>query len=107
MTEQEFYEHIAKNYTEIHKYALKYIKKLSKNDSAWDKQYDCWVPDFDEWDGFDEHIDMNFWVNSEYIGVPEYDSNPHTEMQATAYFYKDGELVSDVYVNICKLEGKK
>jgi hypothetical protein len=105
MTEQEFYEHIAKNYVNIHKYALKYIKKnLVKK--AWDEEDDCWVPDYDEWDGFDEHTDLNFWVNTEYTDVRE-ETVSFTEMWVTAYLYKDGELISDVYVNICKMSGKK
>ena len=107
MREQEFYEHIAKNYVDIHKYAMKYIKKLSKNEDAWDKEYDCWVPEFDEWNGFDEHTDLNFWVNAEDLSGVDDGTNLHTEMWVTAYLYSDGGTDGSVYVNICKLEGKK
>lgn len=107
MTEQEFYEHIAKNYNKIYKYALKYAKRLAKNEDAWDKQCDCWISDFDEWDGFDEHTDLNFWVNSEDHAGAEYQTIPSTEMYCTAYLYKDEQVVTDVYVNIFRMEGKK
>lgn len=103
MTEQEFYEHIAKNYVDIHKYAMKYIKKNIVK-QAWDKKYDCWVPDFDEWDSFDDHTDVNFWINTEYSDVFE-DTVAITELWVTAYLY-DEELKTESYVNICKLEGK-
>ena len=103
MTEQEFYEHIAKNYVDIHKYAMKYIKKNIVK-QAWDKESDCWTPDFDEWDGFDEHTDLNFWVNTEFSDVFE-GTIAFTELWVTAYLY-DGELKTESYVNICKLMEK-
>lgn len=115
MTEQEFYEHIAKNYTKIHKYALKYVKRLAKNEYVWDEYSDCWFPDFDEWDGFDEHTDLNFWVKSEDLSgtdcwlrdETEDGTTLHTEMRCTAYFYKNEQVVTDVYVNIFGLKEKK
>jgi hypothetical protein len=95
-TEQSFYEHIARNYEDIRKYALKYIKKLTKNKYAWNKKKECWYPDFDEWDGYDDITDLNFWVNEE--------ENGKTEIVVTAYLYTDS-LQSSTYVNIINKVG--
>jgi hypothetical protein len=104
---QEFYDHIAKNYIKINEYIRKYVKKLSKNKNAWDKKNSCWISDFDEWDAFDEHTDVNFWVNTEYSGQDPSEGGV-TEMWVTAYLYVQGTgAITETYVNICKLAGKK
>lgn len=107
MNEQEFYEHIAKNYKAIEKYAKKYAKRLSKNPCAWSKEYSCWIPEFDEWNAFDEHTDLDFYVNSDDLdSSEELTESVKSELLVTAYLYTDNGIVTDVYVNICKFTGK-
>lgn len=103
MTEQEFYEYIAKNHASIHKHAMNYIQRLAQTD-AWNQEGGYWESDFDEWDAFDENTDLNFWVNTEYSDPRE--TTGRTEMWVTAYLYHDYQVQTDIYVNICKLEGK-
>lgn len=101
LTEQEFYEHIAKNYVSIHKYCNKYIKGMVSEN--WDKENKCWFPEIDEWDGYDIHVDVNFWSDED---ASEYPTSRKPVMHATAYLYSTGGTVTGTYVKICETDGK-
>lgn len=107
MTEQDFYEHIAKNYTSIKKYCQKFLKEESKDPDHWDKENNRWFPEVDIWDGFDEYVDLNFWTdcpNNEF-------TNPEDEvapiMVVTAYLYQNNAVCTDIYLRVYRTTGKK
>lgn len=111
LTEQEFYEYIAKNYVSIHKFCNKYIKEMSR--AEWDKENKCWFPEIDEWNAYDTHVDINFWSDGNGINYPwsaesesEHPTSRKPVMHATAYHYSTGGVITETYVKICETEGK-
>jgi len=94
---QEFYEHIARNYTEIRSKCLKAVWKMRKDPEVWDKENKSWFPEVDQWDAFDAQTDINYYTDGNQMDYP---SDQKPTMSVTAYLYDGENIITETYVKI-------
>lgn len=98
MTEQDFTISLMKNATKILAVCKKQLKTLSQD--YWDRTdwlgdvVKGWFPEMDEWYGFSDNIDLNFYADDEGT------------MWVTAYPVVNDNIITETFVCIYKTTKK-
>lgn len=84
--EREFFSYLIQFQPELEKFCKNYIKKLSK--TGWyDKKNKRWRAECDEWESFNDMIDINFFTDGDVLTEARGDLSYSPSVMATAYLY--------------------
>jgi hypothetical protein len=96
MTKEDFTILLMENATEILTVCKKHIKELASEyydtTNAWGELVDGWLPEVDEWHGFSDAIDLNFYTTD--------------RMTVWAYPVVNDETDTSTFVCVYATEGK-